>query len=501
MLRRIAIENFKGVGERVELELAPVTLLFGPNSAGKSTVLQALQYMHHLLARGNPSADRMPHGGDSVDLGGFDSFVHQHDNELTVSIRVAFDVTSSINVFGQDDLDFAFPDLDDEVDSAWVEMRVRAELVRDGIDATVTEMLIGAGDEPNPLARTTRELRDGAEELVAWVNLEHPSLHTSALDEAAFEVFGEGRNNSRADDGLVWWRLPIPAAKRSAMPLLDRPLGMYQDDGTDETDDASGSTSRRQLQTLLTMLLVGVPVVLSRELEGLTYVGPLRIVPGRGFVPERSPRPGRWADGSGAWDMLALGGAAMRTRVNDALERVGVPYRVGQQLGVGGVRLDEPAPQPVGAGFLRSAVLVDRDGITLLPSDLGVGVSQLIPVVAACLRHGSSLVAIEQPEFHIHPAWQTQLGDLFIDTAAKRQLIVETHSEHIILRLIRRIRETTEGALPDGAPTFSPDKLSVLHVDRVDGKVRIQRLRLDASGEFSDKWPHGFFEERAEELF
>jgi len=313
VLTRIAIENFKGVRERVELELAPVTLLFGPNSAGKSTAIQALQYMHHLLTRGNPSADRTPHGGDSVDLGGFASFVHKHDTDLTVSVRVGFTIPTSVNVFAQDDIDFGFADLDDQLSNAWVEARVRREIGREGIDAAVTEMLIGAGSEVSPLARTSRQLRDdGGEELVAWLNLAHRLLRASASEEDAFLLFDTIGVREEATDQPGWWRVPIRTTKISALPTFDRPIGFLDDDDAHYSEDATDLAERRQLRTLLTMLLVGVPVLLSRELDGLTYVGPLRIVPGRGFVPERSARMGRWADGAGAWDLLALGGPTLR---------------------------------------------------------------------------------------------------------------------------------------------------------------------------------------------
>lgn len=96
---------------------------------------------------------------------------------------------------------------------------------------------------------------------------------------------------------------------------------------------------------------------------------------------------------------------------------------------------------------------------------------------------------------------QTELGDLLITQSKDRQFLIETHSEHLILRLLRRIRETTEGKLPEGAPSYQPESLRVLHVDSPDGRVVVKPLQVDPTGEFIDRWPHGFFAERAEELF
>jgi predicted ATPase len=79
-------------------------------------------------------------------------------------------------------------------------------------------------------------------------------------------------------------------------------------------------------------------------------------------------------------------------------------------------------------------------------------------------------------------------------------MLVETHSEHLILRLLRRIHETTEKKLAEGAPAFSEDQLSVLYVESPPDGVRVRRLRVDKQGEFVDRWPKGFFAERMEEL-
>ena len=102
-----------------------------------------------------------------------------------------------------------------------------------------------------------------------------------------------------------------------------------------------------------------------------------------------------------------------------------------------------------------------------------------------------------------------RLGDLFIYTAQYRKnhvnsgksLLIETHSEHIILRMLRRIRETTENELPPGATGLKPDDLSVIYVDKTEEGVQLRNLRVDEEGEFIDRWPKGFFDERTDELF
>ena len=90
LISAVEIENFKGIGRPVRIDLRPITLLFGRNSAGKSTVLHALCYAHEILSHRNVDAHKTELGGDQVDLGGFRNFVHAHD--LTRKVRLRFEL-------------------------------------------------------------------------------------------------------------------------------------------------------------------------------------------------------------------------------------------------------------------------------------------------------------------------------------------------------------------------------------------------------------------------
>ena len=91
MLTAITIENFKGISEPVRLELRPITLLFGKNSAGKSSLLHALIYAREVFERHNLDADRTLAAGEHLDLGGFSTFVRNHD--LKSAIRLRFELS------------------------------------------------------------------------------------------------------------------------------------------------------------------------------------------------------------------------------------------------------------------------------------------------------------------------------------------------------------------------------------------------------------------------
>ena len=132
-------------------------------------------------------------------------------------------------------------------------------------------------------------------------------------------------------------------------------------------------------------------------------------------------------------------------------------------------------------------------------ADVGYGINQLLPVIIEGIAsQEDSIICVEQPEIHLHPRLQANIADLMIDTIAeepgkRKQWIVETHSELLILRLQRRIREGK----------IKPEDISVLYVDPNDESTEgsaIIHLRMDENGDFIDEWPQGFFDESFNEL-
>jgi len=119
-------------------------------------------------------------------------------------------------------------------------------------------------------------------------------------------------------------------------------------------------------------------------------------------------------------------------------------------------------------------------------ASMGCGVSQLVPVVVqTVLLPDSGCLLVEQPEIHLHPSAQADLADLFIEnTKGNRQFIIETHSEHFVLRLRRRIAEGK----------IKPEKVGLFFVEQQRGVTKIKKLSLKPNGHF-EEWPEGFFEE------
>ena len=152
---------------------------------------------------------------------------------------------------------------------------------------------------------------------------------------------------------------------------------------------------------------------------------------------------------------------------------------------------------------LRAFLTDLRNGASVSLRDVGIGISQVLPILVEAYAHQNQIQLIEQPEIHLHPRLQAELGDLFIESALgerKNTFLLETHSEHLILRILRRVRETTEGTLPKGAIPVLPENVSVVIVETTANGSVIRELPVTPDGDFSKPWPGGFFPERFQEL-
>ena len=137
-----------------------------------------------------------------------------------------------------------------------------------------------------------------------------------------------------------------------------------------------------------------------------------------------------------------------------------------------------------------------RGNVEVNLADAGDGMQLLLPVVVQQLLHSqrnelSFIDLIEEPELHLHPAAHASLADLFLQTVknGKGQVIIETHSENLLLRLRRRI---AEGANPDLVALYWIEDLD-------DGSSSIQRIKILSNGEV-DYWPEGVFSETYQEV-
>ena len=403
----ITIENFKGIGDAVTIPIRPITLLFGKNSSGKSTVLQALHYINkyiqHLYKNSYNVGEPEPAYVDpGIDLGTFHSLVHRHEPCRNIRIRIELDISS------------------------WVEMRKSEE---------------------------------------RW-----------------FEF-----SSSESPNGYSNYSMPPWEAIYSLLEIR--------------------------------------------------YLGPLRELPPRYYNPQMAPDESLWTKGLEAWNTLARNPKLIE-KVNHYMRDV---LKLGYSfLPLYRISLDKDgeivtnlrkicSSENIEVDKLKEQVLVpleqlphyngeillrdENRNIEVSLSDIGFGISQVVPVLVGALEVPSSsrgfgqgqpgkFFAVEQPELHLHPAAQVALGDVFIDAIKNRNrtMLIETHSEHLLLRIMRRMRETFEDRIEEGRFPVTPDDVVVLFFESHNSRTIIREMPINERGDLVKAWPGGFFEEDIEEV-
>lgn len=557
-LTALTIKNFKGIDERgCRVEFSPITLLFGPNNAGKSTIIQALYLAQEILCRPDADLDRIDARGAGLNLGTFRDYVHKHELSRRIVIKL------EMMVEGQE----LFLNYDESIKKSQSLQTAFGDVETIGL-----ELIIGTdehGNIPNLLdysivineIELTRihldYIKDNTIAKVEKFNFYGylPNSTKDKLYEQAEEVWNLiGENKDYGNELLDFIDDVIDDLEPSLKQFASRRKmaadisGSYYlaEMGTSEEDESfsckfHGHTPTQWRSNPITLMpdikpanillvtFIFTPLEYAKKfLSSFLYIGPFRAIPERGTWKSRKPSAVRWATGLAAWDEIMRMSNKQLESINLHLSKnssLNTCYKIvrknllfldadGELANALKKMFKSEMPEtdlPLLRKFLnqtpetRLFFYNENTGIEVEPRDMGVGVSQLIPcIVAAVIAKNGQLVAIEQPELHIHPAWQTALADVFVNAITKKDnpplFLLETHSEHLLLRLLRRIRQTNQGTAPDGLDLM-PNGLAVYWIGSHDNQTEIYPLEVDEEGSFTTPWPEGFFEERAEELF
>lgn len=224
-------------------------------------------------------------------------------------------------------------------------------------------------------------------------------------------------------------------------------------------------------------LVEDLSLSIRQELEQITYLGPLRRKPERDY-PWNKTKPGDiGSDGRGAIDAL-LASALLRSEERNFIVE-GVSHWLNR------MRVAERLEVRQQGRSNRYELLIHRDGNFCNIRDVGIGISQVLPVlVASFFAPKGSTIILEEPEIHLHPLAQSVLAELFVEVSRDRQVqfLVETHSEHLFRRMQTLIAKQTMPAR-DAAMYF---------VERDGGSATLRSLDIDDYGRVKN-WPDGFF--------
>ncbi|MEX2347742.1 MAG: DUF3696 domain-containing protein [Balneolaceae bacterium] len=533
MFKIIEIENFKAFGELQKIPLKPITLIFGPNSSGKSSIIHSLIYLHHALKTENLDVVNTKKGGSSVDLGGLEQLVHKHN----LNNRISWGAEIDSEVFKNNGFNFGEP--------GYRPIFNNAAVIFDEKTKITLRLSIGVelDDQDKPLKGEkpkiySYEIFAGGKEFLKF----------SLRPDGKFKLDLVNNENLLTKRVIRFisqsrFRPSDPSLEQDLEELI--PILRFDTNSFlpySVTEDLDIDTSRGRKMYFVSFFNAFTKFLkdyLEEELENLEYLGPLRSYPPRIIETAEDNDPNFKAGGGFAWKRV-LEDQKLRQKVNKWLssgENLQTPY----ELGVRNLHtidkldqyykkniikvlentfLEDHEIQPdiwsEAEGALldikefeeeiavrKELVITDKRTKTeVTHRDIGIGISQVLPVLVSAMGNKNKTIAIEQPEIHLHPAIQAELGDIFIEGAKDNGncFLLETHSEHLILRLLRRIRESSDNDLKSESK-FSNEDLMVLYVEPDKNGSKVYEIPIDEEGDFLKPWPQGFFAERSKELF
>lgn len=442
MLTRLRLENFKSWQDTGDIALKPITGFFGANSSGKSGLIQALL----LLKQTAESADRgivFDFGGVNstgyVDFGDFESVVHGHDGNSALGVSLDWQTGNPVRIadtYGRRDL----------VSSQDIGFRVIARME------------------------------------------EVDSLHQVVLERMSYSLGGAEFGMRRENDGKYKYDLFSKIENFRFVRFqgrawkFDSPVKCY------------GFPDKVRLYYQNAGFLTDLEFEMKQQLEGIYYLGPLRAYPERAYTWHGYRPVDVGEDGSLAVDaLLESRRRGDKIPSDKGKKHLSLEEYVAHWLKRLGLIYDFRVERVYESGGLyRVKIRKSPQAAEVLITDVGFGVSQILPVLVLCfyVPEGSTVI-LEQPEIHLHPSVQAGLADVFVDAWEKRkvQVIVESHSEHLLRRLQRRIAEAM----------FSQDDAGLYFCKENNGASNLDGLNVDPYGNITN-WPQDFFGDQFGEI-
>lgn len=443
MLRTLRIKNFKAWQDTGEIRLAPITVFFGGNSAGKTSLLQFLLMLKQTAE--SPDRRRVLNTGDSytpVELGTFRDVIFEHDTKRSLEFHLSWSTPESIEFtdsltktdYRGNQVDFGASIVAEE--EAQLVDRFDYRLLNDGKETASVEFFRG-GAKP-------KEYK---------------------LESDTYSL--------RRTPGRVW---PLPPPTRF-YGFPDEVQAYYQ--------NAAFAND--------------LVLAFEQQLKRMMYLGPLRDFPKRNYAWAGDAPEHVGTDGDGVIEALLAGA---NRKISRGINKRAYPF---QEVVAGWLKrlglLESFEAKRIARNRKEYEVRVrtpnSKQDVDL--PDVGFGISQVLPVVVESFYVAPhSTVIIEQPELHLHPRVQTELADLFIEAIHSResgsdratQFIIESHSEHFLQRLQRRV---AEGGL-------DPKEVAIYFCEATPKGSVLRELKVNLLGEI-DNWPEEFFGDPMVDLY
>lgn len=434
MIKELHIKGFKSWEDTGLLQLAPLTGFFGTNSSGKTSILQ----LFLMLKQTVESADRkrVLHTGDNisiVDLGTFSDLIHARNTESPLEISILWDLLNTLTIKNPE-----HPEQKDKNLFEIANLKFDVEI---------------KGESGTPIV----------------------GKFSYSFDNNIFGMEPEAKKGKKGEYDLVSGTYPQNRQQPGRAWPLPPPVKFYG-----FPDEVNAYLKN-----------VGFLSEIVLELEGLfgriKYLGPLREYPKRiytwaGEAPSDVGRKGELAVAA----ILAAREKGKYISPGKHRRKRGLEETIASWLRSMGI-IDSFVVKPIGKNRKDYEVVVrkTKGSPDVLITDVGFGLSQVLPVLVLCyyVPEGSVLL-LEQPELHLHPCAQSWLADIFIDVVNNRkvQLIVESHSEHFVRRLQRKIAEE---AIP-------VDKTALYFCSMKNSASNSDKLDVDMFGDIKN-WPADFF--------
>ncbi|MCY4465737.1 MAG: DUF3696 domain-containing protein [Chloroflexi bacterium] len=434
MLRRMSLTNFK-CWRKLDVELAPITLFFGTNSSGKTAILQSLLMLKQTVIRydNNVHLNLGASRRDYLALGNYREMIFNHDErrELEMGLKWILDER------GIEELKIA----------RWVE----ADLLR---------------DSPYP------EYQIGYESI--WRL--NGAVYTKSV---AYELIEDGqtlhlfKSRRRPDKQYKMTHYVMSDADSFYAPgLYDETISPGLEGGFLITGSSPFQLTNSDITIVARLVAFQLAVIMGR----MQHIGPLRESPSRIYEWNDSDPFTIHPDGANAMQMLIAAAreeSDLLPQVEHGLQSLGLVHKFSVE------------PIDKDKQIYKAAVKFFDSKSAL--SDVGFGVSQVLPVVTLLFSAPQgSIILLEQPELHLHPNAQAALADLMLHVAETRglQLIVETHSEHLLRRFQRRIAENQSGFV-------TPDNIKMYFCQPGEDGSTATEIDISRFGQISN-WPEKF---------